>query len=257
MPRLPPETIDRIIDFLHDDPDALQDCGLVCRAWAPTTRYHLFNEVELRAEEWELWERVIFESPRVGGYVRRLKVWLSSESDFTRLCAFAPFLDAVIHLRCLLQIPVGPQHASVLAALGPVTGLVIVCLTDNDPSGFSGIARFILSFRNAQDLLIRCFIPPAQITDEDINAMADAMSNLPLLRLWVPELCPTYARCLRRESINIQEFNITTVSVEDWADLPELLLSQFLSLKSINITVPIVARVPEGLHSSTIFSHAY
>ncbi|TDL19489.1 hypothetical protein BD410DRAFT_900190 [Rickenella mellea] len=42
-----PELADVIIDYLHDDRPALCSCGLVCRSWLPTSRFHLFSTVQL------------------------------------------------------------------------------------------------------------------------------------------------------------------------------------------------------------------
>lgn len=41
------ELWDMIIDHLWDHPGALASCSLVCRAWLPSTRLHLFRQVEL------------------------------------------------------------------------------------------------------------------------------------------------------------------------------------------------------------------
>ena len=46
-PLLPPEVIDRIIDHLHDDILTLMSCTLVCKAWKPASRFHLFRDVSL------------------------------------------------------------------------------------------------------------------------------------------------------------------------------------------------------------------
>jgi hypothetical protein len=43
----PQEVYEIIIDHFHDDNATLSVCGLVCRAWVPATRYHLFAEVHL------------------------------------------------------------------------------------------------------------------------------------------------------------------------------------------------------------------
>jgi hypothetical protein len=47
-PGIPPELSDRVIDFLHDDWTALKACSLTCKAWLPTSRFHLWNRVVLR-----------------------------------------------------------------------------------------------------------------------------------------------------------------------------------------------------------------
>ncbi|KAJ6619959.1 CNH domain-containing protein [Mycena sp. CBHHK59/15] len=40
-PVFPVEIFERIVDFLHSDKAALISCSTVCRAWFPTSRYHL------------------------------------------------------------------------------------------------------------------------------------------------------------------------------------------------------------------------
>jgi hypothetical protein len=47
LPRLPAELTDVVIDFLHDDEDGLANCSLVCKAWLPATRYHIFENLVL------------------------------------------------------------------------------------------------------------------------------------------------------------------------------------------------------------------
>lgn len=46
---IPQELADHIIDHLHDCPAALRSCSLVCHAWLPTSRLHLFYKVTFRA----------------------------------------------------------------------------------------------------------------------------------------------------------------------------------------------------------------
>ncbi|KAK0216184.1 hypothetical protein IW262DRAFT_1398526 [Armillaria fumosa] len=44
-PRFPPELFDRFIGFLHRDKEVLKVCSLVCRAWIPVSRFHLFKRL--------------------------------------------------------------------------------------------------------------------------------------------------------------------------------------------------------------------
>jgi hypothetical protein len=46
---LPQELIDQIIDHVHDDLLTLRACSLVSHAWLPTSRFHLFAKVSLKA----------------------------------------------------------------------------------------------------------------------------------------------------------------------------------------------------------------
>ncbi|CAK5277843.1 unnamed protein product [Mycena citricolor] len=45
MLSLPPELFEHAIDFLHSDRPDLGNCALVCRAWLPRSRFHLFSSV--------------------------------------------------------------------------------------------------------------------------------------------------------------------------------------------------------------------
>lgn len=42
---LPQELIDRILDFLHNDPQSLSQCRTVCKCWLPCASYHLFDRL--------------------------------------------------------------------------------------------------------------------------------------------------------------------------------------------------------------------
>ena len=44
---LPSELLDHILDYLHDDRQALQSCSLVCHALVPSARFHLFQKVKV------------------------------------------------------------------------------------------------------------------------------------------------------------------------------------------------------------------
>ncbi|GLB34618.1 putative CNH-domain-containing protein [Lyophyllum shimeji] len=46
--RIPQELFERIIDHLHDEIPALLACCVVCRAWVPASRYHLFGRLLVR-----------------------------------------------------------------------------------------------------------------------------------------------------------------------------------------------------------------
>jgi len=58
-PYLPPEILDHIVNYLHDDQNALKGCCLVSKSWIPRTRKHLFAKVEFRSEEHlKSWKRM-------------------------------------------------------------------------------------------------------------------------------------------------------------------------------------------------------
>ncbi|KAF7299926.1 F-box domain-containing protein [Mycena chlorophos] len=70
MLSLPPELIDYVVDFLHDDLFTLRTCSLVCRALVPAARFHTFQHVILR------------------------KGWCHLVRDDTHLDAFVGLLDS-------------------------------------------------------------------------------------------------------------------------------------------------------------------
>jgi len=47
---IPQELVDTIVDYLHADLHVLATCGIVCRAWLPSSRYHLFQCVFLNPQ---------------------------------------------------------------------------------------------------------------------------------------------------------------------------------------------------------------
>ena len=46
---VPPEIVDRTIDYLHDDKGSLKSCSLVSRTWHNTSRFHLFRTIHVKA----------------------------------------------------------------------------------------------------------------------------------------------------------------------------------------------------------------
>lgn len=47
MPYFPAEITDMIIDYLHNEVDALKACSLVCRQWIKASRYHLLPTITI------------------------------------------------------------------------------------------------------------------------------------------------------------------------------------------------------------------
>ncbi|KAF7357437.1 hypothetical protein MSAN_01339700 [Mycena sanguinolenta] len=77
---LPQELTDKILDCLYDDKPSLGQCSLVCWAWVPATRFHIFRDITLRRR----WGRVMHPQFRV------FLDMLAADS-----CTLAPF---VVHL---------------------------------------------------------------------------------------------------------------------------------------------------------------
>lgn len=57
-PHLPPEILDRVIDFVHDDLETLKQCSLVTKSLVPRARTHLFVYIKFESnDDLEAWKR--------------------------------------------------------------------------------------------------------------------------------------------------------------------------------------------------------
>ena len=64
-PRLPPELLDNVVDFLHDSRNTFKSCCLVSKSWIPRTRKYLFADIKFRfLEDLQLWE-LAFPDPSI------------------------------------------------------------------------------------------------------------------------------------------------------------------------------------------------
>lgn len=86
--KLPPELMALIFDFLQPDLQTLAKCGLVCKAWLPVSRCHIFRMVTLSATYSSPIPPAtleLFESPvaTIPPYVRRLTLDLKYDPSTT------------------------------------------------------------------------------------------------------------------------------------------------------------------------------
>ncbi|KAJ7062129.1 hypothetical protein C8F01DRAFT_1251944 [Mycena amicta] len=106
MQRFPPELEDTIIDLLHTDPPTLASCGLVCRSWLPSSRYHLYSDILLTAQNASAFTAILASTPHIALLVRKVQIRFSdatlrelvpilSELPRTTSLAFRPTKDEV------------------------------------------------------------------------------------------------------------------------------------------------------------------
>ncbi|KAH8092233.1 hypothetical protein BXZ70DRAFT_465099 [Cristinia sonorae] len=111
-PRIPPEITDIFVDFLHDDTPSLLTSSLVCRAFLPSARHHLFRAVTLD---------VATRPP-------------SSSSSYSRVAeSFLDFLVDAPHIGALVRT---------LSLRGNVNGRVVGGETETETD--AGVVRGIL-----------------------------------------------------------------------------------------------------------------
>jgi hypothetical protein len=105
--KLPLELIDHIIDYLHDSPEDLHTCALVCKAWLESSRSHIFYSVSIYSfgkaktfllSRYKRLHTVIRRSPHIALHVRELHIDLQyhhrnpSNSTFLQIEKILPLL---------------------------------------------------------------------------------------------------------------------------------------------------------------------
>ncbi|KAF8515428.1 hypothetical protein JB92DRAFT_3095910 [Gautieria morchelliformis] len=121
---LPGELIDQVVDHLHDDSPSLRACCITCRAWAPSARFHLFQDIiVLSAKRANALAVILETSPHISPLVRSLTidgVYAPEHLDPGPLDPAIPAIAAKLtRLKTLRVIRVDfiLQHPKVLSAL--------------------------------------------------------------------------------------------------------------------------------------------
>ncbi|KAG5638216.1 hypothetical protein H0H81_001217 [Sphagnurus paluster] len=195
IPRLPQELVDHIIDHLYDDTLTLNSCSLVCHAWLPTSRLHLFSKISLKvtpavapSELCKRLHRLLTSSPYIIPYIRELDVlegsplggaqaqaqavppaaqggtarsttWVTTERTFPHL------LRTLTHLQ---RLEFGAQSTTLHWALLPpslqsalhrvfsLRSLTFVRLRSWSFTHFGDLAALLACCRNLQGLALAC-----------------------------------------------------------------------------------------------------
>ncbi|KAJ7769183.1 hypothetical protein DFH07DRAFT_292058 [Mycena maculata] len=92
MKRFPSELEDTLIDFCHADATTLASCALVCRAWLPASRYHIFYAVSLTVQNVPRFLDIISSSTSIPHLVREVA-----------LCFTGPLLPDLVAILTLLK----------------------------------------------------------------------------------------------------------------------------------------------------------
>jgi hypothetical protein len=122
---LGPETVDLIIDHLHDDKLSLQACSMTCKRWLPSSRYHLFSEIYLSPFNVNKFRQLLETTPcSIASIVRRLTL-----SEFNGYICWHDGIDITA---------ANEDLRSVSACLRAVTFLRVVHSEGLDPDILSG-----------------------------------------------------------------------------------------------------------------------
>jgi hypothetical protein len=188
---LPPELVDRIIDFLHNEPRTLAACSLVARSWTPASRYHRFSSVRLISDEdWAKFDRLIEISPSMVRYVRGAIIDVTSGNSARWLSACTSFT--------LLE------HITMSGVISPPWQL--------EAAAISSVAHKITSFTLNAALMSRDDFWPI------IRMFPSLVSLQPLVTIHVAESVPLQLSSLPCYSPPITSISIVTVGQEHVLD---------------------------------------
>jgi hypothetical protein len=197
-PHLPRETLDYIVDHLHDNPQALQQCSLVCKSWVPQTQKHLFAEVDFETDrELELWKRA-FPNPLCcpGKYTKALYIscanlfkgadmdgWIQS---FSNVCSFE--VDTQREDRWF-PVPLDPFHRF-SPALQSLTVITV-------PQGLKKSLNLAFSFPLLEDLTLHTLYQDGE------EPVPYAFSLMDGVTLQMPQNSPLFTGALDLSRVDI------------------------------------------------------
>ncbi|EMD37467.1 hypothetical protein CERSUDRAFT_114108 [Gelatoporia subvermispora B] len=202
--KIPPETTDRIIDHLHYDRPTLRHCALVCHAWLPASRFHLFYTVTVSGVRIFASEKLVESAPWVAYCVRDLKLTgtiIPQNKDPE--APLVPIVTKFTHLRSLhlywtLQRFPSP---SLLTHLSSITELVFVNV--RFVNNCERLAKFIALFPYLQKLIIRTISSELPPREQMIGAdeLVAVLSRSSIRKLLVGGMHSTIASALCRASL--------------------------------------------------------
>jgi hypothetical protein len=135
------EIFDIIIDHLHNDKRALATCSLVCKAWLPSSRYHLFFAVQ------------IFDTRNMTRFLLDLDSPLSTIDPFIRSLTLreCDYLQRFWVLDVFHAAPTsGIDHRTI--SLSRLTGLRMLKLKYFHFNHFGELVDLICSFRSLKEI---------------------------------------------------------------------------------------------------------
>jgi hypothetical protein len=192
-PHLPAETLDHIVDDLHDAQDALRSCCLVSKSWIPRTRKHLFADVRLpTAKSIQSWKDT-FPDPSTSP-AHYAKAGTVADADAGWIRGFSHVAHLEVGTRAKHRLP-GPDESVIslvpLRGFSPFIKSLRVLYPVHPPSQ---VFDLILSFPLLDDLAVTVYYETP--TDNDDNSRGDkipttARPSSPPMFTWSLELSST------------------------------------------------------------------
>ncbi|KAG5653810.1 hypothetical protein H0H81_010278 [Sphagnurus paluster] len=169
---MPAELVDLVIDHAHTDLSLLAVCSLVCKAWFPAARHHLFSSTKLNAKNASSFARLLNSaSSSVAGFVRHIDANDSCEGgrwidDIFPSLASLPFVTSISLTPSCDTI----LSQSTLSTLCTFDRLVDLKLAECEFRDFAEVQRLIVAFPMLQSLYLEADWPePHAIAPTEIS----------------------------------------------------------------------------------------
>lgn len=176
-PKLPPELVDYVLDYLHDDKTTLVACVSVSKSWVDSSRYHLFSTIRFTLETPVcVWKVVKFlKDVPVNQYIRSFSIAqnhsVSSMLHFERYPSFCP----IHHLPMLL-----PNLPSLQCLT--VTSAFVTCDCPDDAMGIAVCDQVSKATYNLKELTISNAIGNMV----DVLGILNNFASVDVLSMWRP-----------------------------------------------------------------------
>ncbi|KAK7692332.1 hypothetical protein QCA50_003957 [Cerrena zonata] len=167
---LPPEIMDEVIGHCVDDVHSLRSCSIVCKAWLPASRYHLFQNHAMRLTSRtsdEILESFECAAPSLTGYVRCIHATCRIFLQLSQLTVF-PSLEA-LHLRNLEPSTYMPIMSCLISSYPHLKRLQIEGISyphEWETMGINGhfaASSLVSSMKNLRELSFRATVPSGSI----------------------------------------------------------------------------------------------
>ncbi|KAJ7258712.1 hypothetical protein B0H12DRAFT_1109213 [Mycena haematopus] len=197
---LPQELVDKILDCLYDDKPSLGQCSLVCWAWVPATRFHIFADITLRRR----WIRMMHPQ------FREFLDLLAADT-----CTLAPFVVRLT-LEDLDPTPEAGRECTAFSALCRLTSVASLTFDNWQNLGVQPVHKLLPSLTALSELaLIEVTVNSASQLFSMLE-MCPSLTSLTIVSVsWKPSSSPVSYSHAR----SIRTLNLGSCPIDEFLDI--------------------------------------
>jgi hypothetical protein len=262
----PPELVDRVIDHLCDDDQALAACSLVCRSWVRRSFHHLLKEVSLELCHVNSRSFVADGKSNILPHIKLVAI--TGDLDMAEMPQALSLLrcHSVLRVLVLDSVNLVPNTSDIFKFVLPVSGLEILRLKNcqlhpstgilDTLSALPGLKRLNLYHKKTKQEChihpVRYNLPtPPRLTTMELGSPTDIVPYLELLdvassqlTLHTLSLDAVYAEDARRAieilaaHPSLRELNLTLVFLPHGKSSDVILMSESIKWLPLSIVLP-------------------